>query len=168
VSALGPTPGQVMPHGGDCADKSRLVAAMLNNLGIDAGLVMISPSWYCGFIHTVVEARYEGGRMVVDPTWDIDYPTGDGGFLGVADLARTNHGEARLAELRQQRGRTDKIAHMPVADAIFDYAVAINWGKDAVTRAIAATLRLIGYQPETWLRPRMLEDPKLFLVLVLL
>src|SRR5438093_11581299 len=55
VPALGPTPGQVMQHGGDCADKSRLVAAMLNNLGIDAGLVMISPCWYCGFIHTVVE-----------------------------------------------------------------------------------------------------------------
>ncbi len=80
VPALGPTPVQVIQHGGDCADKSRLVAAMLNNLG----------------------------------------------------------------------------------------AVAINWDRDVVTRGIAATLQLIGYQPETSLRPRMLEDPKLFLILVLL
>src|SRR5437867_7273792 len=158
VPALGPTPIQVMQHGGYCADKSRLVAAMLNTIGTDAGLVMISPCLYCGFIHTVVEARYEGGRMVVDPTWDIDYPTGDGGFLGVTDLAGTNYAEARLAELRQRRGTTDKIAHMPVADAIFDYAVAINWDRDVLTRSTAATLRLIGYQPETWLRPRILED----------
>src|SRR5215469_5532110 len=49
ISVLGPTPVQVMDRGGDCADKSRLVAAMLNNLHIDAGLVMISPCWYCEF-----------------------------------------------------------------------------------------------------------------------
>jgi hypothetical protein len=164
VSALGPTPMQVMQHGGDCADKSRLVAAMLNNLGIDAGLVMISPCWYCGFIHTVVEARYEGGRMVVDPIWDIDYPAGN----GVADLAGTNRAQQRVAELQRQRPATDKIRSMPAADASFENAVAINWDRDVVTRGIAATLRLIGYQPETLLRPRVLEDPKLFLIFVLL
>ena len=168
VPALGPTPIQVMQHGGYCADKSRLVAAMLNTIGTDAGLVMISPCLYCGFIHTVVEARYEGGRMVVDPTWDIDYPTGDGRFLGVADLAGTNRGQQRLAELQHQRGPTDKIMHMPPADAAFEYAVAINWDRDGVTRGIATTLRLIGYKPETSFRPRILEDPKLFLTLVLL
>jgi hypothetical protein len=69
-----------MEQGGECGDKSRLVAAMLNSLGIDAGLVMIAPFQHCGFIHTVVEAQYEAGRMVVDPTWDVDYPTGDGRF----------------------------------------------------------------------------------------
>ena len=41
VSALGPTPIQVMAQGGFCAEKSRLVAAMLDSIGIDAGLVMI-------------------------------------------------------------------------------------------------------------------------------
>jgi hypothetical protein len=168
VSALGPTPVQVMERGGDCADKSRLVAAMLNSLGIDAGLVMISACLDCGFIHTVVEARYEGGRMVVDPTWDVDYPAGDGRSLGVADLAGTNLGQERVAELRHQRAATDKITHMPDADAAFDYAVAMNWHKDAVTRSVAATLRLMGYKPETLFRPRLLEDPKLFLTLFLL
>jgi hypothetical protein len=124
---------------------------------------MISPCLYCGFIHTVVEARYEGGRMVVDPTWNVDYPSGDGRFLGVTDLAGTNRGQERIAELQQLRSATDKIAHIPAADAAFEYAAAINWDKNFVTRSIAATLRLIGYQPETLFRPRILEDPKLFL-----
>jgi hypothetical protein len=168
VSALGPTPVQVMARGGDCADKSRLVAAMLNSLDIDAGLVMISSCRRCEFIHTVVEARYEGGRMVVDPTWDVDYPTEDGRFLGVTDLAGTNRGQQRVAELQHQRETTDKIAHMPTADATFEYAVAINWDRDVVTRGIAATLRLLDYQPETLFRLRLLEDPKLFLILILL
>ena len=168
VSALGPTPIQVMARGGFCADKSRLVAAILHSIGIDAGLVMISPCLYCGFIHTVVEARYEGGRMVVDPTWNVDYPTGDGRFLGVADLSGTNRGQERVAELRHQRPVTDKIQNMPDADAAFEYAVAMNWDKNLVTRSVAATLRLMGYQPETLLRPRLLEDPKLFLISFLL
>src|SRR6266436_2604067 len=168
VSALGPTPIQVMAQGGYCAEKSRLVAAMLNSIGIDAGLVMISPCLYCEFIHTVVEARYEGGRMVVDPTWDVDYPTGDGRFLGVTDLSGTNRGQERVAELRHPRAATDKIQNMPAADAAFEYAVAMNWDKNLVTRSVAATLRLMGYQPETLLRPRLLEDPKLFLISFLL
>src|SRR6266436_3043104 len=167
VSALGPTPIQVMARGGYCADKSRLVAAMLNSIGIDAGLVMISSCLYCEFIHTVVEAGYEAGRMVVDPTWDVDYPTGDGRFLGVADLAGTNRGQERVAELRHQRPGT-KIGAMPAADASFENAVAINWDKNLLTRSAAVTLQLMGYQPETFFRPGLLEDPKLFLIYLLI
>jgi hypothetical protein len=168
VPALGPTPIQVMEQGGDCSDKSRLVAAMLNSLGIDAGLVMISPCFYCGFVHTVVEARYEHGRMVVDPIWNIDYPAGDGRFLGVTDLAGTNLGQERVVELRNQRGKTDKITVMPAVDATFDYAVSMNWERDNVTRTFAEMLRAMGYQPEALFRPRLLEDPKLSLMLMLI
>jgi hypothetical protein len=164
LSALGPTPIQVMAQGGDCADKSRLVAAMLNSVGIDAGLVMISQCPHCKFIHTVVEAQYEGGRMIVDPTWDIDYPTEDGRFLGVSGLSGTSRGVERLAELRQQRPATDKIRRMPAAEATFDNAAAINWDRNAATHLVAATLRLMGYEAETLLRPRILEDPKLFVI----
>jgi hypothetical protein len=163
VPALGPTPLQVLRHGGDCADKSRLVAAMLNELGIDAGLVMIAPCLRCDFIHTVVEARYEGGPMVVDPIWDIDYPAGDGRYLGVRDLVWTTRGEERVVELQRQRGETDKIARMPVTEARFEYAVAVNWNKNIYTRRIAQAMRLLGYQPEAMFRPRLLEDPKLVL-----
>jgi hypothetical protein len=167
VPAFGPTPIQVLARGGYCADKSRLVAAMLNSIGIDAGLVMISPCLYCEFIHTVVEAQYEGGRMVVDPTWDVDYPTGDGRFLGVADLAGTNRGQERVTELQRQRPAT-KIGGMPAADASFENAVAINWDKNLLTRSVAAALQLIGYKPDALSRPRILEDPKLLLIYILL
>jgi hypothetical protein len=163
---LGPTPVQVLEAGGDCADKSRLVAAMLNELNIRAGLVMLSPCPRCGFIHTVVEAQSENGRMVVDPVWNVDYPTATGRFLGVHDLAGTNFGQQRIAELQRQRGTTDKIAQMPASEATFDHAVAINWDKNAMTRVVAEALKFLGYSPETMFRPRFLEDPKLALLLL--
>lgn len=166
ASALGPTPVQILESGGDCADKSRLVAAMLNELHIEAGLIMISPCEHCAPIHTVVEARYENGRMVVDPVWDIDYPAADGGYLGVRDLAGTKFGRERLIELQAQRGATDKIAAMPATEATFDYAAAINWNKNAATAAVARGLRSLGYAPETMFRPRFFEDPKLALTLI--
>jgi hypothetical protein len=164
VPGLGPTPIQVLRDGGDCADKSRLVAAMLGELNISAGLVMISTCPNCPFIHTVVEAEYESGRMVVDPLWHVDYPADRGGkFLGIRDLAGTSLGRERVADLQRQRGPSDKIVAMPATEATFDYAVAINWSKNSVTRSAAAILHSIGYMPEQSFRPRLLEDPKLAL-----
>ena len=165
VPALGPTPNQVLRDGGDCADKSRLVAAMLNEININAGLVMISPCPNCPYIHTVVEAEYERGRMVVDPTWHVDYPAGEGRFLGVGNLAGTSLGRERVGDLQRQRGASDKIAAMPATEATFDYAVAINWSKNSVTRAAAAMLHSLGYAPGQMFRPRFLEDPKLALTI---
>lgn len=168
VPALGPTPIQVLEKGGDCSDKSRLEAAMLNELGIEAGLVMIAPCSRCRYIHTVVEARYEGGRMVVDPIWNIDYPADHGKFLGVRDLAWTSRGEERVTELQRERGGADKIAAMPVTEAKFEYAVAMNWDKDIVTHGIVKIMRFVGYDPDTMFRPRILEDPKLALFWLLM
>ena len=168
MPTLGPTPIQVMEQGGDCSDKSRLVAAMLNSVGIDAGLIMIAPCPHCQFIHTVVEAEYENGRMVVDPTWDVDYPTGDSRFLGVRDLAGTDRGRARVIELQRQRPINDKIANMPATEATFDYTAAMNWDRDIVTRTVHAMLKLSGYSTEAFFRPRILEDPKLLLICLLI
>ena len=59
---------------------------------------------------------------------------------------------------------------VPATEARFEYAVAMNWDKKFVTHIAAETMRLLGYQPETMFRPRVLEDPKLalswFLILV--
>jgi hypothetical protein len=140
---------------------------MLNELNIGAGLVMISPCPNCGFIHTVVEAQYERGRMVVDPIWHVDYPAADGRFLGVRDIAGTSRGRDRVAELQRERGPSDKIAVMPATEATFDYAVAVNWDKNMATRTTAAALHLLGYAPEQMFRPRFIEDPKLALSLFL-
>jgi hypothetical protein len=168
LPTLGPTPVQVLEWGGDCADKSRLVAAMLDEIDIPAGLVMLAPCRECPFGHTVVEAQYERGRMVVDPIWDIDYPTAGGHFLGVHDLAGTNLGREHLLQLQAQSGPADEIAAMPPAEATFDYAVSVNWHKNTLSRMAAATLRLLSYAPDEMLRPRFLEDPKLALSLLLL
>lgn len=166
-AALGPTPLQILQKGGDCADKSRLAAAMLNELGIEAGLVMIRSCSDCPFGHTVVEARYERGRMVIDPLWGVDYPAGDGRYLGVGELAWTNLAERRLVDLQSRHGPIGKIATMPARDAIFDHAVAINWNKNFATITMVELMRLTGYPPEKMFRPRFLEDPKLALIYLL-
>ena len=126
---------------------------MLWQWGIDSGLAQIFPCENCGPIHAFVEAEYEGGRMVVDPLWDIDYPTADGRFLGIQELAGTSLGRQRLAELQRQRGMGDKIRYMSLAEATFDFARAVNWQKNAFTRVVAFGLRLLGYAPEHLLRP---------------
>jgi hypothetical protein len=166
--ALGPTPNQVLESGGDCADKSRLVSAMLRELGIDSGLAQIFPCATCYPIHVVVEAEYDGGRMVVDPIWNIEYPAGDGRYLGIRDLAGTSRGRDHLAELQRERPTDDKIQRMPPAEATFDFARAVNWQKNFGSRTVASALTLLGYDPEELLRPRFLEDPKLAMTLCLL
>ena len=159
---LGPTPLQILESGGDCSDKSRLVAAMLNQLGIHSGLLMISPCAGCAPIHTVVEAVYEHGRMIVDPIWNIYYPEGESDrFLGAAELAGTERGYQHLLHLQQLRGPSDKISLMPTAEATFDFTKSVNWEANWGTRAASKMLKAAGYSPETILRPRMLEDPKL-------
>jgi hypothetical protein len=167
VPALGPTPNQVLESGGDCGDKSRLVSAMLWQLGINSGLAQIFPCQGCNPIHAVVEAEDEAGRMVVDPIWDVDYP-GDGKFLGIRELAGTSRGREHVADLKWRRGAGDKIQFMPDSEATFDFAVAVNWQKNALSRAFALGLRLLGYDPSHLLRPHFLEDPKLMLALFLL
>jgi hypothetical protein len=167
VPALGPTPNQVLESGGDCGDKSRLVSAMLWQLRINSGLAQIFPCRECGPIHAVVEAEYESGRMVVDPIWDVDYPTGDGRFLGIQELAGTRSGREHVADLQWRRGAGDKIQLMPDSEATFDFAVAVNWQKNAFSRAVALGLQSLRYDPAHLLRPHFLEDPKLALALFL-
>jgi Transglutaminase-like superfamily len=167
LPAFGPTPIQVLESGGDCGAKSRLVSAMLRQLGIRSGLVQIFPCRSCVPIHVVVEAEYEGGRMVVDPIWDLDYPSGNGKYLGVAQLAGTSLGREHVTVLQLQHAASDKIERMPASEATFDYARAINWDKYFWTRAIAFGLRAAGYSPEHMLRPYFLEDPKLGLTIIL-
>ena len=168
VPALGATPLQIVQSGGDCSDKSRLVSAMLNEIGIKAGLVMLYPCEHCGPIHTVVEARDENGSMVVDPIWDVDYPAGDGRFFGVRELAGTRLGLEHRAQLQRESAIDAKIRRMPASEATFDYTAAVNWNRNPVTRAVAYALRQLGYAPENLMRPQVLEDPKLALTLVLL
>ena len=71
---------------------------------------MLYPCEHCGPIHTVVEAHDENGYMVVDPIWDVDYPSGDGRFLGVRELAGTRLGLEHRADLQRQSATEPKSA----------------------------------------------------------
>jgi len=57
---------------------------------------------------------------------------------------------------------------MPPNEANFDYAVSMNWDRDIITRSVAAVLRLSGYNTNDFLRPILLEDPKLFFACLLI
>jgi hypothetical protein len=174
---LGPTPLQVFESGGFCADKSRLTAAMLSELGIRAGLVMLSPCAECAPTHTVVEAAYEHGRMVIDSIWNIYYVDGDGKFLGVVELDKSDRARQYIQQLRQVEDLPHdtviaKIKRMSEEDAYsnftFDFAKSINWDRNWATGAAAAILQAAGISPATMMRPRLLEDPKLTISVALL
>lgn len=164
VSALGATPLQVMHHGGPCFDKSRLEMAMLYTLNIPAGLVMLRACPHCAFVHTVVEAQLDDGRrMVADPTWNMVYPGRHGGYLGVRQLHDTKFAGFDVMRAQSSRPGDAKIQSILRSNYNFDYAVRMNWNKDAITRSIAGFLSSVGYDPDTMMRPRFLEAPKLLL-----
>lgn len=166
--SLGPTPIQILQHGGDCANKSRLLAAILSEYDVKASLVMLAPCEDCSFKHTVVEAKASDGPIVVDPVYDMSFPKPDGGYYGLTDLRR-NPGilEGRIIQLVDQRGADDKIAyyHSSEDGSHYGFPKTINLDKNAMTRTAKAALGLFVDQPQLVYRPRFLEDPKLFLAL---
>jgi len=165
---LGPTPLQILHSGGDCADKSRLLSAMLYQVGIPSSLVMIYPCRDCEPIHTVVEARYDQGRMVVDPVWGIEYPAGNGRYYGLRELAWSALGRSWVSHLKAQSSASAKIAAMPPREATFDYATGLNWDKNRITRVASAILQRMHLEVAFLPRPRILEDPQLALWVSLL
>jgi hypothetical protein len=166
--ALGPTPIQILQQGGDCSNKSRLLAAILGEYGVHASLVMLAPCDDCGFKHTVVEARASDGPIVVDPVYDISFPKPDGGYYDLNDLqASPGILESRLTQLVDLRGPDDKIAyyHKSADGSHYGFPKTINLDKNVATRAAKAVLSLFVERPQLAYRPRFLEDPKLFLTL---
>jgi len=170
MPSLGPTPIQVLREGGDCSDKSRLLAAILDEIKIPATLVMLAPCDTCPFGHTVVEATTRDGPIVVDPVYNISFPSSAGRYHGVRDL-RDNSDilNARLDELTLQRGSESKVAfYRRGADGIhYSYPVTINWEKNSLTRFIGRFLARYTDEPSLLYRPRWLEDPKLLIAIFL-
>lgn len=165
IKKLGPTPVQVLQSGGDCSDKSRLLAALLKRLGMDSSLVMLHACESCKATHTIVEVRYEGGRMAADPVFDIVFPAGDGRFYGVKELKQDpSIMMSRLDELVAQRGSDNKVAFYKRETESYNWAKTINWEKNGVLQKVAALIEKGGYDPSLVMRPHFLEDPKLFLL----
>lgn len=170
LSALGPTPIQVLREGGDCSDKSRLLSAILDEMKIPATLVMLAPCDTCPFGHTVVEAQTRDGPIAVDPVYNISFPSSTGHYYGIRDLRDDSDIlQDRLGELILQRGSKSKVAfYRRGADGIhYSYPVTINWEKNFLTRFIGAFLARYVDEPFLIYRPRWLEDPKLLIASVL-
>ena len=115
--------------------------------------------------HTVVEAEYEQGKMVVDPVFNIDFPKPNGGYYGVADL-RQNHTAfiQRLDQLTAERATTDKkISFYKRETETYLYPMTINWQKNKIMTFIGETI-IAKFSDDPYLahRPAILENPKLF------
>jgi len=165
LKKLGPTSVQVLQAGGDCSDKSRLLAALLKRFGMDSTLVMLHACEGGKATHTIVEARYEGGRMAADPVFDIVFPAGNGRFYGVKELKQDpTIMISRLDDLVAQRGPDDKIAFYQRKTESYNWPKTINWEKNDALLKVAALIEKGGHDPSLLMRPHFMEDPKLFLL----
>jgi hypothetical protein len=159
--SLGPTPIQVLEAGGDCADKSRLLAALLSELGVKSTLAMLYPCPECKPVHTIVEARTSRDRIAVDPVFDVHVPDGNGGYLGIDELSRSPDAlDDRIRHLREVRAAGDPIQYYSYDREHFRNARTVNWNKGILLRMAASVLSVLGYDPFRVARPMVLEDPK--------
>jgi hypothetical protein len=168
LEALGPTPIQILDGGGDCTDKSMLLMAMLESIGIDSTLTMLYDTDGETPTHTVVEVRHGPFRAVADPVYDLVFPNPSGGFYGTEDLRRNpalllN----RLDSLIQVRGVSDKIIYYRRENESYRFASPINWNKGDLLKAMSKALEAMGTEPRNIRRPHFLDDPKLFTAVLL-
>lgn len=161
---LGPTPMQVFEEGGDCSDKSRLLSAMLDAVDIDSTLVMLQPCRTCASTHTIVNAYVAGDTVAADPVYDIVWPDSAGGYYGVAEIRdQPALLQNRLAELKRQRPIPDKINYHSEDEMKYGFPKTVNWDRDPVFRTMGTAVSWFTDEPYLIDRPRLFEDPKLFL-----
>lgn len=172
LKKLGPTPIDILEHGGDCADKSRLLAAMLKQLGIRSTLAMLYPCRDCQPGHTVVEAEYEDGWMVIDPVYNLWFPIKPNEYYGESYMglkllmSNPDFLKARLQYLREHRGTSDKINHYDDNMTIYAHARTINWDKNGLVKFVGDMMSRFGKDPYLMRRPYVMEDPKLAMAII--
>lgn len=159
------TPRQVMAGGGDCADKSRLLCALLREIGIGASPALCFDAQSGAAAHTIVEARLsDGSFMAVDPAFNLYFPREvGGGYYGLLDLRR-DRGivDRRVAALaaRGEGGRGGEVYYLR-SSADYGTARTMNWERNVVTRAVFPFLKLIwGDEAYRLPRPVLLEEPQ--------
>jgi len=164
---LRPSPWQVLEKGGDCADRSRLVIALLRLRGVHASKwALYNPDGES--VHAVVEADVESGKMVVDPLFGMWFPKPQGGYYAIRDLKQDPKLlQQRIADLRAQgvRPGTDSLELYPLDQYIYVNARTINWSKNAVWRLVYLILHgLIGDRADQLDRPALAEEPALMVI----
>lgn len=164
------TPVQVLERGGDCADKSRLLAAMLRQMDIPATMLMCFDPFGAP-AHTVVEAVVASGEyMISDPVFNMVFPRPGGGYFSLLELrADPEILRRRIAELRALRPSPhDPIQAYHEDTAIYAQAKTMNWNKNAAARALFALLHgQVGDQVYRLSRPAILEEPHLAAIMLL-
>lgn len=164
VKSLGPTPIQILEQGGDCTDKSILLVAMLESIGIDSTLVMLFDEDNLDSTHTVVEVRSGEFRAAADPVYDLVFPNPSGGYYGIENL-RKNPALLlnRLDNLIDIRGTSDKIIYYRRDNETYRFASTINWKKNNLLKITASILKKMGIEAVEIRRPHFMDDPKLLI-----
>jgi len=171
VPTLRATPMHVLDRGGDCSDKSRLLAAMLREIGIPATLALCFHPETGLPSHTVVEAHLGPGQyMLVDPSFNLHYPKpAKHEYYGIIELRNDpTLLLKRLAYVQAVEPRLQALHWYDPNVASFVGLSTFNWNKNAVTRLIHDVLFLaIGEEVYRLPRPGVMEEPKLTAALAL-
>ena len=165
-SSLGPTPVQIVRGGGDCADKSRLLCALLREVGVPATPAMSFNPKTGAAVHTIVEAEpVKGQGMIVDPSYNLFFPQADGsGYYGILDIRRDPAiVQRRVDELFQTLpSRREEDKYYLAAFTGYHGLSTLNWEARAAYVAIRHILyKWIGEDVYRLHRPFFLERPKL-------
>lgn len=165
VPSLGATPMQVLAHGGDCTDRSRLLTALLRAMDIPATVALCFDEATGLPSHTVVEAQVgPNAFMVLDPAYKLSFPKPDSsGYFGLLDLRRNPDILARRVDKRcDEIPRYRPIHWYDRRRASYYQASTFNWNKNAITR-MAHDLLWIWTQDDLYRirRPVIIESPQL-------
>ena len=169
-SSLGPTPAQVMRSGGDCADKSRLLCALLREVGVSATPAMSFDPKTGVPVHTIVQAEpVKGQRMIVDPSYNLFFPQADGsGYHDLLDLRRDPAiVQMRVDELlRNSPTRREADKYYLASFSGYHGVSTINWGKGPAYAVVRDILYgWMGEEVYSVRRPFLMERPKLIVSL---
>jgi hypothetical protein len=164
---LRPTARQVIEDGGDCADRSRLLIALLRLRGIHGSKWALYNA-RGESVHAVVEAEVESGRMVADPLFGLWFPKSQAGFYDIHELKQDPKILAtRVADLRAQgiQPGVDRLELYPLNEYVYTNARTINWNKNALLRAAYSVLHaILGERAGELGRPGFAEEPPLMVI----
>lgn len=165
---LDATPLQVLRKGGDCEDKSKLLSALVQELGVPATMAMLYHcDRGCRPVHTVTLAKTQNGWTPLDAVYNITFRHNDGRAVPVDRLMRQPQLlNARLDQLADLRGRFDKITRYKRHLETYTHLTTVNWNKNGITRSVADLIRILGGDPRLTPRPLYLDDPKQFFSIV--
>ena len=164
---LRPTPWQVLERGGDCADRSRLVVALLHLRGIHASKWALYNA-QGESKHAAVQADVESGKMAVDPLFGLWFPKPQGGYYAIRELRQDPRIlSQRVDELlaKGQQPGAGRLEFYPKDQYVYTQARTINWNKSGSMRfAYRALHGILGEGVDELRRPGFAEEPPLMVI----